>query len=494
MHSDKNIQSYDIIIVGAGPAGLALAHCCSSIHKKILVIDKEHTIGGCHRVKRTTSENLFTEHGPRIYLSVYKNVFQLLSEMNLSVDDVFTKYHFDTISLIINKILPYLKINEVFAFLAAYMKYIINENYGSNISFKQFCENNNFSSQAIDLFDRIGRFSDGATIDKYSLNVMLKLADTNPGILQPKGPLDIVLFDKWKQYLEKRNVQFALGHTVKTIYCDEDLQMIDYVILDNNVKYYTKNLVLAVPPVSLIKILENQQSVVKNTFGNFFSLQKWATQTEYIEYISITYHYRNKIDIPKINGLTTKSDWGVIIINLTDYMQQPQAEASYKTTLSLAITICDRKSGHIHKTANQTKDHYELAKEAFRQINQEIYSSLLPHYDLSIVNPNNYYDSAAKEWKSVDEAYFHTVGTHFLPASSKYITNIYTLGTHNGNSYINFTTMESAVSNGIALAKQMYPQMLNYTLKKYIRIREIIIYIIVLLILMILCYLFVKFS
>jgi phytoene dehydrogenase-like protein len=79
---------YDLVIVGGGPAGLALAHCCSRLHKKILVIDKEHTIGGCHRVKRVHN-GMFTEHGPRIYLSIYLNFFYLLSEIGIKQDDIF---------------------------------------------------------------------------------------------------------------------------------------------------------------------------------------------------------------------------------------------------------------------------------------------------------------------------------------------------------------------------------------------------------------------
>lgn len=483
---------YDIVIVGAGPAGLALAHCCASINKKILIIDREHTIGGCHRVKRV-SENVFTEHGPRVYLSIYKNVFHLLSEMNLSVSDVFTNYHYNMFSLIISKILPYLTVSEVLAFIGAYIRYIFDENYGSQLSFKQFCENNNYSPEAIDLFDRICRFSDGGTIDKYPLNILLKIADANPTFLQPKGPLDTLLFDKWKAYLEKHNVQFVLGHTVKNIYCNEDLKKIEYIILDNNTKYYTNNLVLAVPPANLIKIIEYEQPIIKHSFGNFFTLQKWSEDTEYIEYISITYHYKKKLNIPKNNGMSTKSDWGVIIINLSDYMIEHPADNSYSTTLSLAITICDKKSSFTNKSAHKTKDPHALAKEAFRQINEEIYSSELPYYDLSVVNPNNYYDNSAQKWKSVDEAYFHTVGTHYLASKSKYISNMYNLGTQNGNSYINFTTMESAVSNGIMLAKKLYPNQINYKLKDYIHYREIIIGVIILIVLVIICYLLAQF-
>ena len=71
-----NYNEYDLVISGGGPAGLGLAQCCSSILGiKILLIEKEKILGGCHRVNRVkyNNEDLFTEHGPRIYSSTYKN-------------------------------------------------------------------------------------------------------------------------------------------------------------------------------------------------------------------------------------------------------------------------------------------------------------------------------------------------------------------------------------------------------------------------------------
>jgi flavin-dependent dehydrogenase len=61
---------YDLIVIGTGPCGLALAQSCCKLNLKILVIDQEASIGGCHRCRRVyvpeVNEYLFTEHGPRI--------------------------------------------------------------------------------------------------------------------------------------------------------------------------------------------------------------------------------------------------------------------------------------------------------------------------------------------------------------------------------------------------------------------------------------------
>ena len=97
------MKSYDLVIVGAGPAGLALAHTSSSIYRRILIIDKELEIGGCHRVKRN-SDGMFTEHGPRIYLSIYYNFFNLMNEMGLKVEDVFVNYKYSFYDVATSKI------------------------------------------------------------------------------------------------------------------------------------------------------------------------------------------------------------------------------------------------------------------------------------------------------------------------------------------------------------------------------------------------------
>ena len=92
---------YDLIIIGGGPAGLTLAHCCSNIKNlKILVIDRENQIGGCHRVNRVNynNEKIFTEHGPRIYSSSYKNFDFLLNEMNTSLIKIFKPYNFQLLN------------------------------------------------------------------------------------------------------------------------------------------------------------------------------------------------------------------------------------------------------------------------------------------------------------------------------------------------------------------------------------------------------------
>ena len=84
---------YDYILIGGGPTGLTLAWYLAQQKKKVLIIEKEKELGGCHRVQRI--DGLFTEHGPRVYSDSYINFTNLLKEMDLDYNKIFTPYTFD---------------------------------------------------------------------------------------------------------------------------------------------------------------------------------------------------------------------------------------------------------------------------------------------------------------------------------------------------------------------------------------------------------------
>jgi hypothetical protein len=470
------MRYYDLVIVGAGPAGLALAHTSSSMYRRILIIDREQEIGGCHRVKRNV-DGLFTEHGPRIYLSIYYNFFNLLSEMGLKVEDVFVDYKYSFNDIATNKILPHFTTYEIFMFLLAYLMYVIDDDYGKDISLYEYLRGHGFSLKVIDMYDRLCRFTDGGNVYTYSLNKILKSTDNAPllKIYQPKAPLDISLFDTWKKFLSNRGVDFMMGFNIT-----------DYDIRDNNVETITLSngekircgkLVFAVPPIALLGIIKYEDGL-RNAFGNYNDFERWAEKTKYIDYISITYHFKEDQYLPIVNGLTFDTDWGIVLINLSDYMDDIDAldgadvmsalsgsgasavvrDAVGSTVLSVAVSICDKNSRATYKKANESSAD-ELIKEVYRQIKESIFPDLSADYK-AIINPNNYYDTYKNKWACRDNAYFNVYGEKYIPFNSS-INNLYNLGTHNGKSYISYTTIESAVSNAIYLAGELYPEVMS---------------------------------
>jgi hypothetical protein len=475
------MRHYDLVIVGAGPAGLALAHASSSLYRRILIIDNETDIGGCHRVKRNI-DGLFTEHGPRIYLSIYYNFFNLMSEMGLKVEDVFVNYKYSFDDVAKEKILPHYSFYEMFMFALAYLMYVINDDYGKDISLYEYLRGHGFSLKVIDMFDRLCRFTDGGNVYTYSLNKILKATDSSPmlKIYQPKAPLDVVLFSTWKKFLSNRGVDFMLGFRIT----DYDFQNnnVETITLSNTEKIRCGKLVFAVPPVSLMNIIKYEDGL-RNAFGNFNDFERWVDNTKYIDYISITYHFKGKLGLPIINGLTFDTEWGIVLINLSDYMDSVNAEGEgyggYSTVLSTAISICDKNSKATYKKANECSAD-ELIKEVHRQIKESIFHDFPSDYK-ALVNPNNYYDTYKNKWACRDNAYFNTYNEKYIPFYSS-INNVYNLGTHNGKSYISYTTIESAVSNAMYLAGELYPEVSSkYTVYRGITLKNVLMFIILIL-------------
>lgn len=448
---------YDIIIVGSGPSALALAHCCSFLNKNILIIDKESSIGGCHRVRRVPVryndkiEYVFTEHGPRVYSSSYINFSSLLKDIDIDFKDIFVDYNFSIITIGNQTIWNTLNIRELSILAISFFKMIFQD-YGRDISVKEFANKYNFKQSSIDILDKICRLTDGASSDNYTLYQFLQVFNQQSlhKLYQPRKPNDLLLFKKWRESLEKRGVTFLLDTFVNKIITKNSI--IHSIVTSNGEILRSKEFVLAIPPVNLIDILEN--SNINDAFGDFNTLKSWAINTQYIDYISVTFHWNTIIQLPKIYGFPF-SKWGIAFIVLTDYMTFEELVS--KTVITIAITVTDVKSDS-GKLPNECSEQ-ELFQEIFNQL--KISFPDLPKPTISILSPGIYFDNIKKSWISKDTAFISTSNQPFLKPKSNTYNNLYTLGVQNGyhDKYMNFTSMEAAVINGINLSHILYPNL-----------------------------------
>lgn len=450
-------NEYDIIIIGAGPAGLALAQCISHLNKKILIIEQEKTIGGCHRVRRVN--NLFTEHGPRIYSSTYTVFQDLLKEMNVKFDDLFVKYNFTVSEIGGETIFSSLTWKELFLLFIEFIKLMINDYHGLNVILKDFLHDNNYKESSIEIIDRVCKLTDGGGIDKYTLHEFLQLFNQQffYSLYQPKIPNDVGLFTIWKSYLESKNVTFYLDSSIRNISMNDNVITSLEVSVDNHLETIkAKDYVFAIPPKNLYNVVNNYK--IPHSWGN---LEHYANETAYIDYISVSFHWNQNLHLNKVYGFP-KSAWGLAFVVLTDYMNFDQTDS--KTVISTAVTITDKKSKNNNKTADECTSQ-ELVDEMFLQL-KEAYPDL-PLPTISIISPGVKYDNINKKWISQDTAFILTSGKGFLPFQNSSIKNMFTLGTHNGKSFYKFTSLESAVSNAVILSKDLYPELRN---SKYIQL------------------------
>lgn len=450
---------YDYVIVGAGPSGLALAQCLRYTGETVLLVDNMDAIGGCHRVIRVPFQDkyeLFTEHGPRVYISNYKNFQMLLKDMDHDFFSLFTRYRFSFFQEMVRQTWRHLSFQELFHFAMAFFLFLSDKNFGKHTTVLQFVKKHHFQPQAMDMLDRACRMMDGSGLDRYSLNQLFEIINQQVfyDVYQPNKANDKGLFKKWQSFLEQhKNIDIVLEHDVIYLNYNEEINTIQSVWMvdkknHNTVEVKCGNVILAVPPSSIARILAMCHDKVKNSFIPYPRLLRLAHNTDYIPYICITYHWDTVQTTSSVHGFPT-GDWGIIHIVLSDYMH----ENFSKTLISTCVSYTDTISHHTNKTANQSTSD-EVIEETFRQLKQ-----IMPHLKdptVALISSQCFYDEKTHAWKQKDVSYFSSMKENFLKSHGD-VTNLFNVGTHNGNTDFSITTMESAVSNALVLAHSLCP-------------------------------------
>lgn len=469
---------YDYVIVGSGPSGLAFAHCCSKIGKKILIIENEKTIGGCHRVIRAQQGkyvNIFTEHGPRVYSSSYKTFDMILRDMNTSFKNLFVAYDFSVTSIAGKSIAQYLSVKEFLAFTKAFFHLLLDENYGLSISMKEFMSVENFAPKSKDIIDRACRLLDGASADRFSLNQFLQLLNKQfmYGLYQPVKPNDEQLFPLWMSHLKKTsNVVFML-HTKALHFTKNTIHVLNQSS-NSSFSIPFQNLVLAIPPSSIVDILQNSAEA-KNIFGNYDDFRAWSKSTKYDDYICMTFHWENKQSLPKIHGFPL-SNWGLVFIVLSDYMTF--SESFSKTVISVTITMPENPGLLTGKVLNDCSEQ-ELYDEVLYQLKQVF--NTLPEPSIKILSPNVFFDGTS--WLNKDTAFIKAANQPLLSHKTIW-QNVYTIGSHTNLHNASFTGLESALVSGVRLAHKLHPDTQQLCpIQEPITIKQTIIFVLILIVL-----------
>jgi len=454
---------FDYIIVGGGPCGLTCALYLSKEGKSCCLIDKNDQLGGIHRVTRVNE--LFTEHGPRIYSSAYLNFKKILQLLGTNFDHLFVKYRFN-IGSIGGESAGHLNYTEKMKVACQFVKLTLglNKKYLENTSVQSFAKSKNFSDEALDYLDRVCRLTDGAGADRYSMFEFLALINQNTfyNLYQPKNPNDKKLFILWEQKLLQYDVTILKNTEVIDYKTMNGIHVVNTSKNTKNTEIKGNKIIFCIPPKPFVNILEKDQKLLQQwSLHNKIDMREWALFNSYFNYIPISFHWRNKQVLPKVWGFP-KEDWGIAFIILSDYMTPNINNQDFKDGLmiSTCITRPESISKVTGKTAYQSNEE-EVKQEVFRQLRIS-FPQLVP-YDIALIHPKVSRNSN-NEWQEEDTAYIKTYKHEFVNYKIPDTKGLYFVGTQNGNSFYNFTSLESAVTNALFYLRD--EEKINITIEK----------------------------
>lgn len=485
-------HEYDFVIFGGGPSGLTIAQICKRFHKSFIIIEKENELGGCHRVERV--DDLFSEHGPRVYINNFKTFDHILKDIGTSLNTLFHDPPDYNMNLKThgNMSPDKLKLHEVWGLLGAFFYHcflrlfrLFREDkhafYSHHISMEQFMDQHSFSKESRWFIDTICRLTDGGGSDKYSLFQFMELFDMSAfkKVMQPRLPNDHPegLIGKWTRHLvgdksESEN-KIISGWKLQDIVTEND--RVQYCVIQEthgNRKdaIVGKNYILAMPPESFIHILDKKSNddALQNAFGKLDTFREWSQDTRYDEYLCFTVHWYEEDaeiveQIEKNRRSMPRTDWGLVHMNMMFFEPETESESESekatmrkKTILSCSITKTQEKSSHINKTANECMTVDEWLDEAVRQL-MEASHFPEPSYKVAFSGV----ERKSNKWVNTTTAFFSASKHKSIPFESETLSNLYNVGCQNGHHKYHLTTIEAAISNAIALMHKLHPPSRN---------------------------------
>ena len=401
---------YDLIIIGAGPAGLTAAYQLSESNKKVLVLEKKSQVGGLAETKVFGSYRY--DIGPHRFFTKNKEVYELFLEMlgndAVSVDRktriLFNNSYFDY---------PLTPLNALFG-LGVSESVVIGFSYflARVKSYLSISKINNFEDWVVDRFGKklfnnffknytekvwginckdIGSDWAAQRIKGLSLSTAIKFALFPNSKKRPKTLVDKfyyprlgagMLWEKFEEYITNKGIEVIKNKKVISIKKTEDIFSIIYEDSERNkITVETKNVFFSNPLLEFISIYDSDvpQSVIdsakslnyRNHISVHITIDKKLFDDNWI------YIHSPELDMARISDFTNFSDdmseAGTYPLTLEyfcfedDDIWNRQNKDIIDFALNELRSIFDDKFNVIHSEVSRNANAYPVIKTGYQE-------------------------------------------------------------------------------------------------------------------------------
>ena len=401
---------YDLIIIGAGPAGLTAAYQLSESNKKVLVLEKKSQVGGLAETKVFGPYRY--DIGPHRFFTKNKEVYELFLEMlgndAVSVDRktriLFNNSYFDYPLTPLNALFG-LGVSESVVigfsyFLARVKSYLsiskinnfedwVVDRFGKKL-FNNFFKNYTEKVWGIDCKD-IGSDWAAQRIKGLSLSTAIKFALFPNSKKRPKTLVDKfyyprlgagMLWEKFEEHVTNKGIEVIKNKKVTAVKKAEDSFSIIYEDSERNkITVETKNVFFSNPLLEFISIYDSDvpQSVIdsakslnyRNHISVHITIDKKLFDDNWI------YIHSPELDMARISDFTNFSDdmseEGTYPLTLEyfcfedDDIWNRQNKDIIDFALNELRSIFDDKFNVIHSEVSRNANAYPVIKTGYQE-------------------------------------------------------------------------------------------------------------------------------
>lgn len=415
------MMEYDVIIMGAGPSGLAAAQELAEKGLKVCVLEAAPFIGGKPisafmtpftppphdgdlvaylRSPPTENQEIKTplpiEHGFRVYPENYWNLLDLMKRIPLKeggvVSDLFTNaIH---LSKYIKEIPPnrgwknhlLAKLEMIFFGLSLYLPYIVSEERSFKFDELSIDDLFKLEKRSPELQDFIFRLTDSLSsgmMTKTSslavINILMNYMDApnRTGFRTFNRPTHLAWLEPWEDYLIKLGVTFhketkVTGFTfegiTETHFDGISISEVIAIHKGEEKKFRASYVISALPADALLRIVQNNYEMLRYD-PRLIDLTKITT----LPATGVQLYYETPIpemDKKLLAGSMITHPWGISYVDQSSYWKDPTKYTKGYGVISIYTAITNQAGRFIPKTMQKCTAN-EIAYEMFTEVETE---------------------------------------------------------------------------------------------------------------------------